>query len=313
MFETMYDAPGIGLAAIQVGVPQRVVTIDLAKRGRAEAAAGAASIRRSCGPRTKNRVYEEGCLSIPDYYEEVERPAKVRVRYHDLDGAAQRDRGRRPARHLPAARDRPPQRHALHRPYFEAEARPRDEEIRQGGQARAAAERRRPAAMAKGRRPCASSSWARPDFAVPTLIEIVGHGHEVVAVYTRAPKPAGRGMELQPSPVASRRRALRPSGADPRDACARPRRRTRFRAHDADVGGRRRLWHDPAASRFSTPRLGCLNLHASLLPRWRGAAPIQRAIMAGDAETGVDGDADGRGPRYRPCRAWSSASPSAPT
>jgi peptide deformylase len=86
MFETMYDAPGIGLAAIQVGVPQRVVTIDVARKD--EERQPLALINPEvlwASPETS--VYEEGCLSIPDYYEEVERPAKVRVRFTDLEGA----------------------------------------------------------------------------------------------------------------------------------------------------------------------------------------------------------------------------------
>ena len=85
MFETMYDAPGIGLAAIQIGVPQRVITMDLAKKD---------DPKEPCvfiNPELlwkseERRTHEEGCLSIPEYYEEVERPAAVRLRYLDLDG-----------------------------------------------------------------------------------------------------------------------------------------------------------------------------------------------------------------------------------
>ena len=86
MFETMYEAPGIGLAAIQIGVPQRVVTIDVARKD--EDKQPLALINPEIlwtSPETS--VYEEGCLSIPDYYEEVERPAKVRVRFTDVEGA----------------------------------------------------------------------------------------------------------------------------------------------------------------------------------------------------------------------------------
>ncbi|MCG5235835.1 methionyl-tRNA formyltransferase [Xanthobacter oligotrophicus] len=126
-----------------------------------------------------------------------------------------------------------------------------------------------------------------PDFAVPTLSEIVGRGHEVVAVYTRAPAPAGRrGLDLTPSPVhqvAERfgLKVLTPKSLRSAEAAA------EFAAHDADVAvvvayG---LILPPAI--LAAPRLGCLNLHGSLLPRWRGAAPIQRAIMAGDEATGV--------------------------
>jgi peptide deformylase len=88
MFETMYEAPGIGLAAIQVGVPKRVITMDLAKKEEPRAP------RVFINPQLtwqsdEKAIYEEGCLSIPEFYEEVERPAKVRVRYLDLDGAEQ--------------------------------------------------------------------------------------------------------------------------------------------------------------------------------------------------------------------------------
>src|SRR5208282_1801651 len=125
-----------------------------------------------------------------------------------------------------------------------------------------------------------------PDFAVPTLLEIVGAGHEVVAVYTRAPRPAGRGMALSPSPIA--REAERfglpiftPKTLRDGDAAA------AMRAHRADaavVVAYGLILPKPILEAFP---LGCFNLHASLLPRWRGAAPIQRAIMAGDSETGV--------------------------
>jgi len=88
MFETMYGAPGIGLAAIQVGVPQRVVTMDLAKKD--EPKDPKVYINPELLWASEERsTYEEGCLSIPEYYEEIERPAQVRVRYTDLEGNAQ--------------------------------------------------------------------------------------------------------------------------------------------------------------------------------------------------------------------------------
>jgi peptide deformylase len=88
MFETMYGAPGIGLAAVQVGVPRRVVTMDLAKKDEPK------NPKVYLNPELvwaseERSTYEEGCLSIPEYYEEVERPAQVRVRYTDLDGREQ--------------------------------------------------------------------------------------------------------------------------------------------------------------------------------------------------------------------------------
>jgi methionyl-tRNA formyltransferase len=126
-----------------------------------------------------------------------------------------------------------------------------------------------------------------PDFAVPTLVEIVGGGHDVAAVYTRAPQPAGRrGLELTPSPVAREAerfglpiftpKTLKEKGAA-----------EAMRAHGADAAVVVAYGLILPKSVLDTFPLGCFNLHASLLPRWRGAAPIHRAIMAGDNETGV--------------------------
>ena len=125
-----------------------------------------------------------------------------------------------------------------------------------------------------------------PDFAVPTLLGIVGAGHEVVAVYTRAPRPAGRGMAPRESPVAREAErfglpTVMPKTLRDGDAAA------AMRAHGADaavVVAYGLILPKPILDAFP---LGAFNLHASLLPRWRGAAPIQRAIMAGDRETGV--------------------------
>ncbi|ARP98133.1 methionyl-tRNA formyltransferase [Pseudorhodoplanes sinuspersici] len=125
-----------------------------------------------------------------------------------------------------------------------------------------------------------------PDFAVPTLVEIVGAGHEVVAVYTREPKPAGRGMELQDTPVAREAKrfglpVLTPKTLRTQEAQA------QFRAFDADAAVVVAYGLILPAAILEAVPLGCFNLHASLLPRWRGAAPINRAVMAGDAESGV--------------------------
>ncbi|MBM3529448.1 MAG: methionyl-tRNA formyltransferase [Alphaproteobacteria bacterium] len=126
-----------------------------------------------------------------------------------------------------------------------------------------------------------------PDFAVPTLRELAARGHAIAAVYTRAPKPAGRrGLELTPSPVEREARQLgfpvfTPASLRGEDVQA------QFAAHAADaavVVAYGLILPKPV---LDAPRHGCFNLHASLLPRWRGAAPINRAIMAGDAETGV--------------------------
>jgi methionyl-tRNA formyltransferase len=125
-----------------------------------------------------------------------------------------------------------------------------------------------------------------PDFAVPTLLDLVAHGHEIVAAYTRAARPAGRGMKLQPSPVEQEAQRLRipvftPKTLKTEGALA------AFRAHDANAAVVVAYGMILPQAILDAPKLGCFNLHASLLPRWRGAAPINRAIMAGDAETGV--------------------------
>ena len=125
-----------------------------------------------------------------------------------------------------------------------------------------------------------------PDFSVPTFAAIAAAGHDIVAVYTRAPQQAGRGMALRRSPVHEAAEALGAPVFTPKslrsEAAA-----SEFAGHRADVAvvvAYGLILPEPI---LAAPRLGCLNLHGSLLPRWRGAAPIQRAVMAGDAETGV--------------------------
>ncbi len=125
-----------------------------------------------------------------------------------------------------------------------------------------------------------------PDFAVPTLLELVAHGHEVAAVYTRAAKPAGRGMKLQPTPVEQEARRLGIPVLTP-TTLKTPEALEEFRAHNADAAVVVAYGMILPQAILDAPPLGCFNLHASLLPRWRGAAPINRAIMAGDAESGV--------------------------
>jgi methionyl-tRNA formyltransferase len=125
-----------------------------------------------------------------------------------------------------------------------------------------------------------------PDFAVPTLKELVAHGHEIAAIYTRAAKPAGRGMKLQPTPVEQEARRLGIRVLTP-TTLKTPEAAEEFRAHDADAAVVVAYGMILPQAILDAPRLGCFNLHASLLPRWRGAAPINRAIMAGDTETGV--------------------------
>src|SRR5271166_648423 len=126
-----------------------------------------------------------------------------------------------------------------------------------------------------------------PEFAVPMLVEIVGRGHEVAAVYTRAPKPAGRrGLDVTLSPIERQARQFGLPVLTP-STLRSPEAQTIMREHAAEVAvvvAYGLILPRPILEAFA---LGAFNLHASLLPRWRGAAPIHRAIMAGDAETGV--------------------------
>jgi methionyl-tRNA formyltransferase len=125
-----------------------------------------------------------------------------------------------------------------------------------------------------------------PEFAVPTLAELIAQGHDIAAVYSQPPRPKGRGMALEPGPVhafADRaklpvRTPLSLKGAEEQAA---------FAALELDAAIVVAYGLLLPKAILDAPRLGCFNLHGSLLPRWRGAAPIQRAVMAGDAETGV--------------------------
>jgi methionyl-tRNA formyltransferase len=125
-----------------------------------------------------------------------------------------------------------------------------------------------------------------PEFAVPTLRALRGAGHEIVAVYTREAKPGKRGMKLQPTPVEQEARRLGIPVLTP-TTLKTPEAQREFAAHHADAAVVVAYGMILPQAILDAPKLGCFNLHASLLPRWRGAAPINRAIMAGDAESGV--------------------------
>ena len=125
-----------------------------------------------------------------------------------------------------------------------------------------------------------------PDFAVPTLERLIAAGHEIVAVYTQPPRPAGRGKGLKPSPV---QLAAEQAGLEVRSprSLREPSEQEAFAALGLDlavVAAYGLILPEPILSATAG---GCVNVHASVLPRWRGAAPIQRAILAGDAETGI--------------------------
>ena len=125
-----------------------------------------------------------------------------------------------------------------------------------------------------------------PDFAVPSLRALADAGHGIVAVYTQPPRPAGRGQKEQPSPVhrfAGERGIPVRTPKSLRNAAV----QAEFADLGADIGVVAAYGLILPQPVLDAPRLGCLNVHGSLLPRWRGAAPIQRAILAGDAETGI--------------------------
>ncbi|AFK54537.1 methionyl-tRNA formyltransferase [Tistrella mobilis] len=125
-----------------------------------------------------------------------------------------------------------------------------------------------------------------PDFAVPSLDALVAAGHEVICVYTQPARPAGRGQKLQPTPVAARAEALGIPVRTPatlRD----PADRAAFADLGADIAVVAAYGLILPRPVLDAPAHGCINVHASLLPRWRGAAPIHRALLEGDAETGV--------------------------
>ncbi len=125
-----------------------------------------------------------------------------------------------------------------------------------------------------------------PEFAVPSLAELIASGHDIVAVYSQPPRPKGRGQKLTPSPVQAFAEAMglpvfTPESMKADDAIA------TFQSLDLDAACVVAYGQILKPAVLEAPRLGCFNLHGSLLPRWRGAAPIQRAIMAGDRQTGV--------------------------
>ena len=125
-----------------------------------------------------------------------------------------------------------------------------------------------------------------PEFSVPALEALVEAGHEVAAVYCQPPRPAGRGKKARPSPVQARARVLGLEVRHP-ESLRGAAEQAEFAALEAEVAVVVAYGLILPKEILQAPARGCLNIHASLLPRWRGAAPIHRAVMAGDAETGV--------------------------
>jgi methionyl-tRNA formyltransferase len=125
-----------------------------------------------------------------------------------------------------------------------------------------------------------------PDFAVPTLAELIAQGHDIAAVYSQPPRPKGRGLALEKSAV---HKFAQTAGLEVRTppSLKSAEEQAAFAALNLDAAVVVAYGLLLPKAILDAPRLGCFNLHGSLLPRWRGAAPIQRAVMAGDAETGV--------------------------
>src|SRR5690606_34771591 len=123
-----------------------------------------------------------------------------------------------------------------------------------------------------------------PEFAVPSLAELIAAGHEIVAVYSQPPRPRGRGQKLAPSPVHAFAQSMGLPVFTP-ESLKTPEAIETFLSLDLDAAAVVAYGQILKAEVLQAPRLGCFNLHGSLLPRWRGAAPIQRAIMAGDTQT----------------------------
>ncbi|MEM9502223.1 MAG: methionyl-tRNA formyltransferase [Pseudomonadota bacterium] len=125
-----------------------------------------------------------------------------------------------------------------------------------------------------------------PDFAVPALVALHQWGHEIACVYTQPPRPAGRGKKLRPSPVQAKAEELGLPVRSPK-SLRKAEAQAEFAALQTDVAVVAAYGLILPQAVLDAPKHGCLNIHASILPRWRGAAPIHRAVIAGDAETGV--------------------------
>ena len=278
MFETMYAAPGIGLAATQVDVPPaRCWSIDVSEDK--IAAAGLHQSRRSSSATGELEV-EEGCLSVPGIFDTLDGPLREgpRARARPRRQAV-RARGRRAARRLHPARDRSPRRQAVRRLPLRAQAQPHPQEAREG-QAQTA-RRRRSTRVADSRASdasrCASSSPARQSSRCRRSQALHDAGHAIVAVYTQPDRPAGRGREARREPGQAARARARPAGRAAGDAEDARRHSSGSRRYAPDLMVVVAYGLILPQAVLDMPRLGCLNIHASLLPRWRGAAPIQRA------------------------------------
>ncbi len=286
MLEVMREAKGVGLAAPQVGVLRRLAVVDI---GEGPLILVNPRITASSG----SEVDWEGCLSFPGLLAEIERARNVSVEALDLEGERVWVEAEgflaRVLQHeidhldgiviLDRAR-------AVRRVPDEEED---EEDGREGnGEGPGSAEEAGPGSWPRTAHPLKVAFMGTPDFAVPTLRALVEAGHRVVGVVTRPDRPAGRGgRRMRPPPV---KRAAAELGLQVWQGGAREVRTGLadvLAAWGADIGVVVAFGVILPSQVLRTPRLGCVNLHASLLPDYRGAAPIQRALMDGRRVTGV--------------------------
>ena len=285
MLETMYAAPGVGLAATQVDVHLRVIVMDISE----EKNQPLALINPEILEKEDIETGEEGCLSVPGVTETVERARRIKVRALDLQGKPIEFDGRGPAGRVHPARDRSSRGQALRGLPVRAQAPAHQEEARPSPPAARRRSHRRTSAR--------HLSHATGAHHLRRLAGIRGAG-------ARAPRRfrPSRSSPCSPSPTARRAGAgtltaspvkqcalshglERAAAGEPEARCAGARARSRGCAPDLIVVVAYGLILPRAV--LDIPRRGCINIHASLLPRWRGAAPIQAAVLAGDAQTGV--------------------------
>ena len=291
MLATMYDAPGVGLAAPQIGISRRLIVMD-AGRDDEDRDPLVMVNPEILDLSDEMRVHEEGCLSIPEVTAEVERPAEVRVAFLDREGKPQEAElegiwatiVQHEIDHLNGVlfidylsrlkRD------MIVKKFTKAEARRGPV----GPIWTDCASLRLPSRIRRG--PMRIIFMGTPDFAVPALQALLEAGHDIVAVYTQPPRAAGRGMALRKSPVHEAADAAGLTVLTPERLKAKEE-QNRFAAFQADAAVVVAYGIILPKAVLDGTKAGLFNIHASLLPRWRGAAPINRAIMSGDAETGV--------------------------
>ena len=282
MAKAMYGNDGCGLAAPQLGVTKRLVVVDCdvdSDEREPIVLVNPVLVETQGDP----VVEGEGCLSCPGISVPIARPPWARVRYFDLDGEEWEIEGDGLLGRCLQHELRPSGRHHHVRARRPAGAHPSPARLRAGPRRRR--EAGRDLRRAAGALAMRVVFMGTPAFAA-SILEDLAQQHEVVAVYTRPDAVRGRGRKLVPSPVKLAAEGLGIPVLTPktlRDEAAL--RKLASFAPDVVCVAAYGAILPPAA--LAVPRYGCLNVHASLLPRWRGAAPVERAILAGDEETGV--------------------------